>query len=116
MPYDSKAIKAIRYFARALSVIWAAMWVFFAIASGAGDGFKNLWHNVPNALPEVFFVASVIIAWRKEMVGGIALLLCALFVFFFFHVGSNLFMLVTFVLPPVLTGSMFIVSWRSSKS
>jgi hypothetical protein len=110
-----KTIKGFRHSARVLSTVWATWWTFFALFSGAGEGFKGLLHNAPNALPEVFFVASVIISWKKELIGGIALLLCAFFAFFFFHIGSNLFMLVTLILPPVLAGILFIVSWKNSK-
>ena len=103
--------------ARTLALIWAVWWTFFALVSGAGEGLKGLLANAPNALPELVFLVSVGIAWRREAVGGIALLLCALGAFFYFHIGrQHVFMNLTMVLPPVVAGLLFLASWRRSRT
>ncbi|MCK4261744.1 hypothetical protein KAX00_01415 [bacterium] len=112
----NRATKWMRYIARALALIWAVWWTFFALVSGAGEGLRGLLANAPNALPELVFLVSVAIAWRWEAVGGIMLLLCALGTFFFFHIGRHLFMHLTFVLPPVVAGFLFLASWRKSRT
>ncbi len=109
-------MKSTRYIARALALIWAVWWTFFALVSGAGEGFRGLLANAPNALPGLVFLVCVAIAWRWEAVGGILLLLCALGPFFFFDIGRHLFMHLTFVLPAVVAGFLFLIcAWKSKK-
>lgn len=110
----SQATRCMRYIARALALIWACWWTFFALVSGAGEGLRGLLANAPNALPELAFLLSVAIAWRREAIGGVLLLLCGLFAFFFFHIGRNPFMLSTMVLPPLVAASLFVACWRKS--
>ncbi len=104
-----------RYTARVLGLIWAGWWTFLGLVSGAGEGLRGILTNAANALPGLVFLVCVVIAWRREAVGGIGLLLCTLAAYFFFHIGKNVFMLLTIVFPPVLAGFLFLASWRKSR-
>lgn len=105
-----------RYVARGLALVWAVFWGGFALLSGAGEGISGIVANAPNALPGLGFLIAAIIAWRWEIVGGIILILCGLFAFFFFHIGRNAFLLGTIVFPPILAGSLFLYNGLRSRN
>ncbi len=111
----SRTTKWMRYIARVLVLIWAGWWAFFGLVSGAGEGLRGVLTNAPNALPGLVFLVSTAIVWRWEAIGGVALLICGLFALFFFHIGKNLFLLLTTVLPPLVAGFLFLVSWWKSR-
>ena len=108
--------KWMRYIAVGLALIWAVCWTFFGLVSGAGEGLKGVLTNIPNTLPGLVFLVSTAIAWRWEAIGGVALLMCGLFALFFFHIGKNPFLLLTMVLPPLVAGFLFLVSWWKSRN
>ena len=112
----NRTTKWMRYIARGLALIWAGWLAFFGLVSGAGEGLRGILTNAPNALPGLVFLVSAVIAWRWEAIGGVALLLCGLFVFFFFHIGKNLFLLLTMALPPLVAGFLFLVSWWEART
>ena len=105
-----------RYIARVLALIWAGWWTFFGLVSGAGEGLRGVLTNAPNTLPGLVFLICTAIAWRWEAIGGVALLMCGLVTLFFFHIGKNLFLLLTAVLPPLAAGFLFLVSWWEART
>ena len=46
---------------RTVALIWAVLWFFFALVSGAGPGLTGVLTNAPNALPELVFLVAVAI-------------------------------------------------------
>ena len=109
-------MKPLRYVARTLALIWAVWWLFFGLASGAGEGFKGLLANAPNALPALAFCVCVAVAWRWDFAGGVLLLLCGLTALYALRTSEHLsFMLLIMVLPPAVAGSLFILSRRTRR-
>lgn len=119
---SKRSAKWMCYIARALALIWACWWTFFGLVSGAGEGLKGLLANAPNALPGLVFLASVAIAWRWVVIGGIVLVLEGLFIFIAYPVmvhsrfplSTIIFVLLTMGLSPLVAGFLFLISrWKS---
>jgi hypothetical protein len=112
-----------RLIARALSLLWAAFWVWFGVASGVGEGFNAAGTLVHAAAPGLIFLGSALLAWRVELIGGIGLiaeglLVCALYPMM---ASGRLpsqavsFVLLTMGAPPLVAGSLFLLHWRASR-
>jgi hypothetical protein len=107
-----------RYVARALSLVWACFWLIFGLLSGAGAGTKGLVANAPNALPGLLFVASALLAWRWQRLGGVVLLAEGLVLAvgypLIMHGGlpasTIVFTLVIISLPPLVAGILFLLA------
>lgn len=107
----------LRWTARVILLLWAAFWLFFAVADGIGD-LKQLG---PMALISqlsiaALIMAAVLVAWFAEFVGSLLLIACAVAFYFFLHVpqqiadGRGYYMLVIMVLPPLLAGVLLLVN------
>lgn len=116
---ESKII-FLRLFARTLLTIITLFWLFFASLSGADlftDGFKGIIKNLPNTLPWIGIIIINILAWKKELLGGILLILSGLYLGYFFGVHEgNLTVLFLIVIPFVLLGGIFVMCNRGDKA
>jgi hypothetical protein len=88
----------------------------FALASGAeeyGGGMRGVIKNVPNALPWLLLLAFLLLAWKRELPGGILIILTglALMVFFFFMAKRFYPVVLIVTLLIVLPGVFFVLSW-----
>lgn len=91
----------------------------FAMLSGSeeyGGGLEGIMKNLPNALPWAALIIVNFIAWKRELIGGIALMLMGGFMVFFFNSGENFYPIVfalTMAIPAL--GSLFVFSWMIRK-
>ena len=88
----------------------------FALFSGAeeyGGGFEGLIKNSPNALPWLFLLVLVFLAWKWELVGGFFIVILGVVLFYFFN--SHRLNLLSFasILSYSISflGGFFILSW-----
>ena len=117
-PVSSTRAARLRLTARSMGAVWAGSWI-------AGGALAAALQRAPLAgilisafLPGLVFAAGVGLAWKWERVGGLLLVAQGLFwaVTYAFNYSGHmellrtLFVLVTFVLPPVLAGMMFVVA------
>jgi hypothetical protein len=96
---------------RAIALLWAAWWTFFAFASAWAEGG---WQRalLVGGLVALAFFGSALFAWIKERAGGfylacLGLFFAALFPVGFFHaqsIGGMVFVLTTLALPPLVSG------------
>lgn len=115
-----------RYCARALASVWAVWWTLFMLVSGAPErGLTGILLNSPNALPGLLFLASAIVAWRREAAGGVMLVAVGLLLAIAFIVAGSIrpvprstiaLMIPIIALPPIVAGILFLVSWRKSRN
>jgi len=124
-----RAAKWMRYIARALAVIWALFWTYFVglvwLVLGRGAPFGA--PTPPPTPPVEFFLeyfglrclvawVSLAIAWRWEVIGGVALLLAGLSSFFRFGGPTDSVRLLALHLPPFAAGILFLASWWKSRT
>ena len=89
-------VTILRWVARGLLVLWAALWMFFNLGSGIHElgeygygatGWGSLGiHFLMAAVAVVFLWA----AWKYELHAGVLLMVAAAFGFFFFTVGERI--------------------------
>lgn len=112
----NKYIKILRYVARYSLLFIASLLLAFSLLSGSidyGGGVEGVLRNSPNALPWLILILLVFIAWKKELLGGILIVIAGLWLVYFFNFrGPNFwwFTLILTALIPIL-GSLFILSW-----
>jgi hypothetical protein len=111
------------YTARSVSLLWGGWWTFFGIASGIGEGLPVVGVFVHAAVPGLIFLFTALIAWAWELVGGFLLIAESLavfigypFLFRGFSVGVMLLAMALLGLPPLISGILFLISWRLKKA
>jgi hypothetical protein len=107
--------KYLNYSSRTLLIILSVFWFVFALLSGAeeyGGGIKGILKNSPNALPWLIMFLFVFLAWKKKLIGGIAILSITIFTFFMFDHPIAL-LLISF--PLLLSGGLLIASYYIKK-
>jgi len=113
-----------RSIARALALIWACWWVFFAVVSVSDEGFSQ-----QGVLILIFcflvFLGSAVIPRLWERIGAIILLLEGLIILIGYLLLMQgrypLFAIIVVVLalalPPLVAGFLFLAAgWRKSKA
>ncbi len=85
----------------------------FALLSGSegyGEGFMGIVKNSPNALPWVLLFSFNYLVWKKELYGGIILVIFGLFITWLFNFRGPNFWWTTFALTSLITllGVIFI--------
>ena len=73
-------------------------------------------------VPGLIFLASAIVAWRSEKVGGSILIVEGLAVSLLYPIifrnmasPTVFFVLLTMALPPLVAGILFLIDWRKSR-
>jgi hypothetical protein len=106
----------LRNIARYTLLIAGTAVFLFALASGAeeaGGGVQGLLKNAPNALPWLALLLFLLLAWKRELPGGILIILTGVALLIFFVLMANRFyfavLLVTLLI--ILLGVFFILSW-----
>jgi hypothetical protein len=116
-----KAQSTARWMARGVSTLAAAFWLLILLDILACDalvGFIRV--NWEMALLVVFVAASVlsvIIAWRKEGVGGLVMLLWGIIFTVFAAIDSRNYWVISMLVsgvPFLIAGLLFLASWRLS--
>ena len=100
------------------SLLLIGLLVFvFALLSGSeeyGGGISGIIKNSPNALPWLILLIIVVIAWKRELVGGILITAIGFVMMYFFNFTGTHFYLVTFFLTFAITvlGIFLLLSWH----
>lgn len=109
-------MKQMIFMGRALGLVWAGFWLFFAVASALGDG-GNVWTGLAHALPlGGLAMAAAVAACRWPMQGGLALiaegaLLLGLMAYGYLRPGNPnaaLFIALTLAAPPIVAGCLVV--------
>ena len=110
-----KTANTFRFIAR-YSLLVLGVTVFIAAlffgAADYGGGIKGIIKNSPNALPWALLLAVLLIAWKKEKIGGIIITILGIVLVYFFNFSGPNFWWSTFVMTlliPIL-GSFFLIS------
>jgi hypothetical protein len=117
-------MKWLRVGALALALVWAGWWTFFGIASGLSEGMNPIGVLAHATLPGLIFCASVAVAWWRESIGGIVLVLEGLVALIAyplmthhnFPLSTIAFVILTMALPPLAVGFLLIVDGRKRRS
>lgn len=119
---QEQTTKWFRYSARTLGLLWTGWWTFFGLASGLGEGLDPVGVVVHTTMPGLIFLVTVIVAWRWEAIGSILLILEGVLVALAYPVMTSgrmpvatiVFVLLTMALPPLVSGVLWLASWRRS--
>lgn len=120
-----KNTRAIRWIARILGTILAVYWVFATVVGLIIIGNLMAWDFIAYGSYAfiIIFVVGVIVAWFKEKIGGIILVVCAVAGSIFSIIaGLNNpnFDFMDFIilagLPFLIIGILFLVYWWKSRN
>ena len=111
-----------------VGLVWAVLWTMFLGASALSQGFgpitnEALVASVVLASGVLILWLSIVIAWKRELVGGILLIVAGLLVIIGYPVGAAgridpvgiVLVVVIMGLPPVVAGLLFLLSWREER-
>ena len=115
-----KTANILRNTARYSLLVITLLVLVFALLSGSedyGGGITGVIKNSPNALPWLLLLLLVLVAWKRELIGGIIITAAGLYAVYFFNFSGPNFFLVTFILTLLITllGAAFVVSWYLRK-
>ena len=113
-----KLANLFRNIARYVLLILAILIFIFALLSGAepDEGISGIIRNSPNALPWAILLIIVWIVWKRELLGGIIIILFGIAGAIFFSIWNDLFEFVFWlILGIILLGIFFLLSWRLRK-
>jgi hypothetical protein len=99
---------------RSIAFHWAAFWLWFGLASGIGEDLSPLGVLIHAAAPGLVFLASALVAWQWQKVGGWLLVAWSVVVLVGYpimvsdnpHFGLRTitFIYATMAVPPLLAG------------
>ena len=101
-----------RNLGRGLALVWAGWWTAFGLGSGIGEGQDWLGVLLHMIVPGLIFLASAIVAWRREAPGGVLLIAEGLLSLFYYPFARTPLGLATLALPPIVAGGLFLWDWR----
>ncbi|MBN1651260.1 MAG: hypothetical protein JW857_08025 [Bacteroidales bacterium] len=106
--------------ARYTSLTLGILIFVFALLSGADDyaeGIEGIIQNIPNALPWLLFLLVVLVAWKWEVVGGIAIIILGLtFLYVFNFPAAHFFSTASIIAYLIIfIGACYILSWYYSQ-
>jgi hypothetical protein len=124
-------MKWMRYTARTIIVLWAGFWVLFVVGEaitggghyGGGNGKEALKGILALGAILLIIAGGIYLAWRRELVAGISLMLISLLVLvaYFLRFGASLNLskmapvLLIMVLPLLVAGLLFLISVLSKR-
>ena len=117
-------MRLMRYVARFVGVVWAGWWTLFGVMCGIGEGMGSIGTLMHAAVPGLVFAASLVVAWKWELVGGIILAAeggivavgYPVMVRGRFPASTVITMLLTMAAPPLAAGILFVICGRRSKA
>jgi hypothetical protein len=105
--------------ARLISNLWAASWISLGVASGISQGLTFVRILFDLIISGLFFALLQFLARRREMLGGLLLLLIGVILTVGFptlsrHLHGNALasVILTLALPPLVAGIMYMMDWR----
>lgn len=119
-------IRWLRRIARLLVLIWGIWWTIFGFASGPSEHLILLGFPMHSSLPGLIFLVSALLPWHWEFAGGVFLMLSSIAGFLIFGllmdtwgsfpVGTQVFILLTLLLPPFIAGVLFLTCcWQTRR-
>ena len=104
----------IRKTSQILLLLITTLMIVFALLSGSEGyvgGFRGIVKNSPNALPWILLFSLNYLVWKKELYGGIIIVIFGLFITWFFNFRGPNFWWITFALTSLITllGVVFIL-------
>lgn len=116
-----------------VGLVWASLWTIFVGASVFSEGFgpitpEAIGASVILSLGVLTLWLGLVIAWKRELIGGILLIAAGLLVLTGYPIVAAgriepvgiLLIVLTMGLPPLVAGLLFLLSWkeewRSSRS
>ena len=105
---------SVRSIAKTLALLWAAFWVFFVVASALAEPTGPGSKAFVCLLGIGFFLISAMVACRWDRIGGVLLtvegvgLCIANFTFLHNPPATQMLLLLTLGLPPLLAGIMLL--------
>ena len=111
-------MKAMKFAAHVISILWAGFWLFFVGAQLFSEEFKfSLVGFLIGAAFTIVMIGNIVIPFKKSTLGGVILLLEGILLLAWFIIElnnppkpSSLFVFLTLALPPLLEGIFFIIS------
>jgi hypothetical protein len=112
---------AYRLGGRSLLILGALFWIVYGLLTQASPaGVEGV--AIPMVVPGLVLAALLAVAWKWELIGGIALLSWALLaaVYYPLYFGSRppeeiLFTTAALSLPPLLGGFLFLAAWGGER-
>jgi peptidoglycan/LPS O-acetylase OafA/YrhL len=86
--------------------------------------FRQLFDFFMHMIPSLLLLIVLLIAWKKELIGGILFLILGLIAtpYIFLHnyrmnqsIGMSLLVIMTITFPFIITGIIFIINYRRKK-
>jgi len=118
---NKQSAKWLRWTARGIGSFGGVFWLFSLIANAIGEisaGTPPPLEGIILGVLIIILVVGVIIAWRNEKIGGTIVTFgaIALCIFAYITAGRNKHLAVLFSGAPFLvSGILFLTSWRRSK-
>jgi hypothetical protein len=105
-----------RQVAKVLALAWGGWWTFFGLASGIGERLGPLGVVVHTLVPGGVFLATALLACRRERAGAVLLLSEALIAAAYAGLGRPYsgFLLLTLALPPFAAGLLLLAGDQRS--
>ena len=93
------------------------MWIYSSILVFLPNGISGLMNNAWEVFACVIFAASVVMAWRWEILGGIWFILEGIVAPFYFQISSadEPTFIFAATIAPILLGILFIISWKQDE-
>jgi hypothetical protein len=111
---------AYRLGGRSLLILGALFWIVYGLTQTGPAGVEGV--ALPMVVPGLVLAALLAVAWKWELIGGIALLSWALLaaVYYPLYFGSRppeeiLFTTAALSLPPLLGGFLFLAAWGGER-
>lgn len=108
------------YAARALALLWAGFWIFFAVASSIVEP-PPTGMVVRIAATGLLFLMLAVLPWRWEAAGGVLLVLTGLFfavaypmAYSHLPLATRLMTVITLAGPPLVSGVLFLLHSRAA--
>ncbi len=109
----------LRVFGRILALFWGVFWFLFGLLSALGEDLNLVETVIDVFVPGMVFLVTVIVAWRHEKGGGIALMLEGLAVAIVYPMiframasSTVMFIFLAMALPPIVSGAFLVLDWK----
>ena len=118
-PPTNRASKWVRWTARGIGSIAAAFWLIIALLYAFVDPQPLTQESMVMVGLMAVSLSSVLVAWWREGLGGMLLLICAIAQSVFAYIASGHHRGLAMSIsggPFLLAGILFLISWRRSRS
>jgi hypothetical protein len=111
-----------RLAARAVLALGALFWIVYGLTKGMSGPVGQEGYAIPMVVPGLVLAVLLAVAWKWELVGGIALLSWALMAAVYYPLYYSslppetiLFSTAALSLPPLVGGFLFLAAWGENR-